>query len=63
MQLQPRTVLKETPRENDLKRLKRAEKDVSEPAKKRRKCLKFSNLKRDETAKKTEDTAYSAGSF
>ena len=63
MQLEPGAVLKETAREKDLKRLKRAEKAVGEPAKKWRKCLKYSNLKKDETAKKTEDIAYSAGAF
>jgi len=60
MQLEPWTVLKETAREKDLKR---AEKAVGELAKKRRICLKYSKLKKDETAKKTEDTAYSAGAF
>ena len=45
MQLEPGAVLKETAREKDLKRLKRSEKAVGEPARKRRKCLKYSNLK------------------
>ena len=63
MQLEPGAVLKETAREKDLKRLKRAEKAVGEPAKKRRKCLKYSSLKNYETVKKTEDIAYSAGAF
>ena len=60
MQLEPWTVLKETAREKDLKR---AEKAVGELAKKRRICLKYSKLKKADTAKKTEDTAYSAGEF
>jgi len=46
MQLEPGTVLKEIAREKDLKRLKRAEKAVGESAKKRRKCLKYNNLKK-----------------
>ena len=63
MQLEPGAILTERARERDSKRLKRAEKTVGEPAKKRRKCLKYSQLKKDETAKKTEGTAYSAGAF
>ena len=63
MQLEPGAVLKETAREQDLKRLKRAEKAVGEPAKNRRKCLKYSHFKKDETSKKTEGVAYSAGAF
>ena len=45
LQLEPGAVLRKTARENDLKRLKRAEKAVGEPVEKRRKCLKYNHLK------------------
>ena len=48
------------------KRLEETEesrKAACETVKKRRKCLKYSHLKKDETAKKTEGVTYSAGEF
>ena len=63
MQLEPGTALKEAARKRDLTRLKRAEKAASEPAKKRRKCLKYCQLKKDESTKKTEGETYGAGAF
>ena len=62
MHLELGAVLKETAREKDLKRLKRAGKAVGEPAKKRRKCLKYSHLK-GMRLRKRQGAAYSAGPF
>lgn len=63
MQLEPGTVLQETARKKDLKRLQRAEKAASVSAKKRRKVLKYGQLKTDEAKKNAEGETYAAGEF
>ena len=63
MELEPGKILKETAKKKDLKRLKRAEKAASAQAKKRRKLLKYNQLKETDTKKSTEGETYGAGAF
>lgn len=63
LKLVPGKTLEVASRKKDLKRLRHAEKSVSESSKKRRKHLKYNRLKKDDEKKSTEGETYSAGAF